>query len=508
MLRFIDNFLNKISMYRLVLYYLSGLLLIAIILSSLGLLPFKPLTLIYSIFFVTFLSWVVNTISAYIFKVPTNVESVYITSFILILIISPDKVLDFHYFAFLSWAAIWSQASKYVISLNKKHIFNPAAFAVALTGLAIGQAASWWVGTASMLPFVLIGGFLMVRKLQRFSLVLSYIIIAIIVILTINLINGQNIVYSLQKILTSSPLFFLGFVMLTEPLTTPPTRRLQILYGSLVGLLFAPQVHVGQLYSTPELALLVGNIFSYLVSPKKKFLLRLSEKIQIAPSIYNFVFQADAKINFRAGQYLEWTLNHKKPDRRGNRRYFTIASAPTEKEIIIGVKFYKPSSSFKESLQEMQLGDRILAGQLAGDFTLSKNPAEKSVFIAGGIGITPFRSIIKNLIDTDQKRNIVLFISNKTFEDIVYEEIFEQATKEIGIRVIYVLSDSNAIPKNWSGKNGFIDAGMICEAVPDFKERNFYISGPHAMVTSFKKVLQEIGVKKSNVKTDFFPGFV
>src|ERR1039458_3314614 len=160
MLSMIDNFLNKTTMYRLVLYYLLGLLLAALALSLIGILPYSPVGLLYSVFFITLLCWIVNMVSAWIFKVPTNVESVYITALILALIMTPIKTLDIAYFGFIAWAAVWSETSKYILAINRKHIFNPAAFAVALTAITINQSASWWVGTLWMLPFVIAGGIL------------------------------------------------------------------------------------------------------------------------------------------------------------------------------------------------------------------------------------------------------------------------------------------------------------------------------------------------------------
>lgn len=508
MLTYIDNFLNKTTMYRFVLYYLGGLLVVAFILSIIGILPYSPLSLAYSVFFVSLLSWIINSISASFFKIPTNVESVFITGLILVLIITPVKGFDLQYFGFLAWATILAQASKYVLATFRKHYFNPAALAVAITAIFLHQSASWWVGTAWMAPFVLIGGLLMIRKLRRFDLVFSFFVTAVITILTFTFAKGSPILPAISRIFLSTPILFFAFIMLTEPLTTPPTKKLQIIYGVLVGFLFAPQIHIGSVYSTPELALLIGNIYSYIVSPKKKLLLTLKQKVRLAPTVYNFVFSTDTTMKFTPGQYLEWTLEHHKPDNRGNRRYFTIASSPTEKEIIMGVKFYNPASSYKQSMLGMKTGTKILAGQLSGDFTLPKNPQEKSVFIAGGIGITPFRSMVKYLMDTKQKRDIVLMYSNKISEEVVYKDLFDQAAKQIGLKPVYTLTETKQIPPNWSGKVGMIDAKMIAEEVPDYQDRTFYISGPHGMVTAFEKTLSGMGIKKSRIKTDFFPGFV
>src|SRR5581483_7352248 len=219
-------------------------------------------------------------------------------------------------------------------AIHKKHLFNPAAVAMFITSLAINQSASWWVGTLAMLPFVLIGGVLVIRKQCQFAVVGLMVAVACITVGALSLLGGVgSLPLTIWKTIVESPLFFFASVMFTEPLTMPPTRRLQYVYATLVGILFAPQLHVGAFYTTPESALLMGNIFSYIVSPKVRRLLQLIEKRQLTPDTYNFAFAADRPFSFRPGQYMEWTLPHPHPDTRGNRRYFTLASSPTEPDI-------------------------------------------------------------------------------------------------------------------------------------------------------------------------------
>ncbi len=426
----------------------------------------------------------------------------------LALLIAPIAAsTDTTFFALATWASIWSMASKYIFAIGKKHLFNPAAFAIALTSIAINQSANWWVGTAWMLPFVLVGGLLLVRKIRRFDLVVSFFAVAMVSIVVSGIIRGVPLFRLVSTTLVETPIFFFAFVMLTEPLTTPPTKTLRLIYGAVVGLLFAPWVHVGSFYSTPEIALVLGNIFSYLVSPKAKFVMNLKEQITVADHTSDFLFEPSQELKYRPGQYMEWTLEHERPDRRGNRRYFTLASSPTEKDLRIGVKFYPDGSSFKHALSGMVSTDVIVGAQLAGDFVLPINVTKKLVFIAGGIGVTPFRSMIKYLVDRHEPRDIVLFYSNKTPADIAYRDVFDAAKDELGIKTIYALTDKATVPAGWTGKVGYVDAKMIAEEVPDFADREFFISGPHGMVTAFQKTLKGMGVPASRIKTDFFPGF-
>lgn len=502
---FIDNFLNKITIYRLTLFFLGFLCLWAVILSFLGQLPFLGPNFLFSIFFLVIFSWLINTLFAKMWHTTTNLESVYITSLILALIVTPIRSLtDLPFYFCLSISA---QASKYLLNIKRKHLFNPAAFAVVFSYLLFQRSASWWVGTEAMLPFVFLGGILLVRKLKREDLVLSFLAAVLLLILIFNLGRNSYGLAILARIILQSPLLFLAFIMLTEPQTSPPKKIARIFSGLLVGFFFVPYFHLGSFYPSPEMALLAGNIFSYLTSPKEKLILKLKEKRQLAPDIYDFVFSSEQKLNYLPGQYLEWTLDYQNPDSRGNRRYFTIASSPTEEDLRIGVKFNPQSSSFKKALLAMEKGSKITASQLAGDFTLPNDPKKKLVFIAGGIGITPFRSMIKYLLDTKQKKDIILFYSSKTAEEIVYQEIFQKAQDQLDLKVIYTLTEMENIPVGWKGKAGKIDGQMIKDNVLDFKDRLFYLSGPPLMVKAFEQILQEIGVTKKQIITDYFPGY-
>ena len=508
MFKSIDSFLDKTTMYRVVLYFLIFLVLVAIGLSSIGLLTYNPIAILFSVLFITTLCAILNVIFAWGFDAPANVESVYITALILSLIIDPiTSSTDPAFFSIAIWASVWAMASKYIFAVGKKHIFNPAAIAVTITALTINQSASWWVGTVVMAPFVLIGGLMIVRKIIRKDLVISFFIVATIATVYAGYSSIGGIFNDIWRLYGSTAIMFFAFVMLTEPLTTPPTRWLRVLYGSFVGFLFFPSLHIGSVYLTPELALVLGNLFSYLVSPKEKLMLTLQQKKLAANSTYDFIFSSDKNIDFEPGQYLEWTIPENGSDSRGNRRYFTIASSPTENTINMGIKFYPNPSSFKKNLANMKIGDKMVASQLAGDFTLPKNTKKKIVFIAGGIGVTPFRSMIKYLLDRKEKRDIVLFYLNKTMEDVAYKDIFDSAVSLLGIKVVYVFSDVPPADYGPNVKFGTLDSKMITSEVPDFKDRYFYISGPHGLVSAFEGNLQTLGVSKRRIISDFFPGF-
>lgn len=502
-MKYLDIFLDKITMYRLVLYYLIFLLFVSVIFSTLKILPYNPLSIIISTSLFLGISIITNYVFSKVFNAPTNVESVYITALILALIITPFRtIMDL---PLIFFASVLAMSSKYILALNKKHIFNPVAIAVALTALGFGGSATWWIGTISLLPFTLLG-LLIVRKIKRQDMMFYFFMGSIFTMLIFSLLQNHDPLNTLKQLLISSPIFFFAGVMLTEPLTTPPTKKLQSIYGLLVGVLFAPQFHIGTFYTTPETALILGNIFSYIVSPKYKLITTILQKIPLGPNMIDFLMPKD-NISYVPGQYMEWTLPHENSDSRGNRRYFTVASSPTEPLLRLGVKFYPNGSSFKKALAASNTQTKIVGAQLSGDFILPKNASQKLVFIAGGIGITPFRSMLKYLIDTHATRPIIMFYLNKSSDEIVYADILTEAHNQLGIKTVYALTDVTKVPVGWTGRTGRINAQMISEEVPDYMDRIFYLSGPHEMVTAYAKILADMKIPDNHIKIDFFPGF-
>ncbi len=500
----IDAILNHVTMYRLVLYYLLALMIIALGMGLATGSPVDPASFVFSTFLITGVCWLVNRLFALALRLPVNSESVYITTAILALIMSPVPYTDTRGMLGLALACAAAIASKFLLAFRGKHVFNPVAIGVFASGTALDQPATWWVGgNLTMLPAVLLIGLLVVRKVQRFTMFGVYALANLVVTLATSTPDMMG--ETLQQTLIYSPLLFAGMAMLTEPLTAPPAKWPSLVYGAITGILSSPSIHIGDFYFTPELAFLVGNVFAFVVSPKGRFKLTLLRIEELATGCFNYVFQPNRPIVFKAGQFLDWTMHVDKTDSRGNRRPFTIASAPTEDEVHLGVKFYRNPSAFKQSLLDMQPGDVIYGSQLAGEFTLPRNRDEKLAFIAGGIGVTPFRSMVQDMIDNRDDRSVIMFYGSNTVQEIAYADVFNRAERELGMKTVYAVAVTNESFSNMH--NGFVDSALIKREMPDYKERTFYLSGPRAMVLSFEKVLRELGVSRRRVKVDFFPGF-
>lgn len=507
-MKFIDSLLNKITMYKLTLYYLSFLIIVSVILSFFGILSYNPLDILVDAFIAIIVGFASNFFFAKIFKATTNIESVFITALILVLIVPVKFPINATFIALVSFVAM---ASKYLLTIDKRHIFNPAAVAVVAVSLFSPEHnATWWVGTLPMMPFVLTGGLLLTRKIQRESLVLNFFVAYLLIIGIDSIIRTDSlfsIVSAWQHSITGSALFFFMFIMLTEPLTSPATKKLQKYYGYIVALFYVtPQLRLITFAITPEMTLCIGNIFTYIINPNYRLSLMVKWKKQLSADTLEFAFDKNPDFKFIPGQFMEWTIPHKNADSRGNRRYFSIASSPTEQIIKILVKFYSPSSSYKKELFNITEGSKIIASQVSGDFTLPKNMQIPLVFIAGGVGIAPFISMIQYLIDNHITADIILIYSNKTANDILYKDVLDRA-RQNGIRVIYVLTDVNNLPIGWQGLSGHMNEETIRTQIPDFSKRRYYVSGPQLMVQNFESILLKAGVKKNKIKADFFPGY-
>jgi len=502
----IDKIIDQISMYRLLMYYLVALIVVAIFFSTVHVMHFNPVYIALSAVILVAVCWLINKILAAIFNAPINPESAILTGLILALIV-PPKPTGFSLLFLIAVAGL-AMASKYILTINNKHIFNPAAIAVVLTALGPKQSADWWIGTASMLPFVIVGGILITRKVRREQMVIIFLIATALATAFLPIAGGGNITVDLKNMVLNSAAFFLGFVMLTEPYTSPTTRNKQIYYAIIVGVILAPQFHIGSYYSTPEIALIIGNIYAYISGSKTKLFPTLQRKYKISGDSAEFAFAMDQPLEYQPGQYMEFTLPHAKIDKRGARRYFTLSSSPTENNLKIGVKFYEESSSYKSALLDIEKETPIVASNLAGDFVMPKDTKQKLVFIAGGIGITPFRSMVKYLIDVKERRDIILIYSANSEKDFAYKDILEEARHSLGLKVLYLVTGPLTGANKPFTVKGHLSGELIKHYVPDLKQRVFYISGTHSMVESLEESLLALGIKHSNIKIDFFPGYV
>lgn len=219
--------------------------------------------------------------------------------------------------------------------------------------------------------------------------------------------------------------------------------------------------------------------------------LRLIAKKNEAGDIKTFIFEPEKPIIWNAGQYLIYSLPHDNQDIRGKMRFFTISSPPFEKLPSITTRVMDKSSSFKNSLDKLKPGQTIEAKGPDGDFVI-ENPNGEYVFIAGGIGITPFISIIKQLDYEEKPINITLFYTSKN--NFVFKDVFDKISKKHKEFKVHYLNER-------------IDNNTLLEKVDNLKKYIFYVSGPDPMVDDLEELLKKLGVSEENLRLDYFSGY-
>jgi len=479
---FIDRLNDILTSYRLMLYFLLALAGWAILGSFFDKVPYSWHEIIVSGIWLVGICWMVNKLISKFLDIPANKESSLITGLILLLILPPPK--DAAGFAVLAAAAGSAIVSKYVITFRKSHIFNPAAFGALVAGDIFHKYPAWWVGTKFITPVVVIGGILILRKMKRFTMAGVFLATFMLyLIFGTSLGNDAHILW--QEIISTQVLFF-TVVMLTEPLTSPTKLNFCLLYAVMVGILYT----AAKLGFSPEEALLAGNLLTFIVARNRRYQIKFVRRVKEAEGIYSYIFTMPKDFRFRAGQYMEWTIAQNKTDARGNRRYLTIASSPTEPGLMFTIKHPQPASAFKQKLSQLKPGDTILASRLAGEFTLPDDVNKKVALLAGGIGVTPFRSMIKYIIDKDESRDLALVYSANSSDELSFRELFDGT----GLKTHYVTE-------------GRIDKSKIKSLLPDYKERTFYISGPYGFVNAVHSALLELGISGRQITTDYFPGY-
>ncbi len=485
LLRYMRELVDSVTMYRLTFYGLAGISTISVLFGAIGRIPYSAGSQLLSLIAILGAAYIANRTLSIIKNVPINSESWLITSLILFLILPP--VRSAQDVGLLMLTAIIAMASKFILVYRRKNIFNPAA-----VGAAILVPATWWVGSSVLLPFTALFAAMLLLKLRLFRLFFAFALVALAASGAMAMAENIPINEAILVGIVSGPLIFLGSVMLTEPSTLPPTHGKRLVYGALVGLLFALHPRLAGITLSPEVALLIGNLFAFAVGSRYRLKMKLIDKRQLSPTTYEFVFSPERPFTYKPGQYMEWTLPHRGTDIRGNRRSFSLASSPTETSVRIGVKIPTPSSSYKQALLQLKPGQSLYASHVVGDFTLPQNLSVKYVFIAGGIGVTPFRSIIKYLLDShpEHLKNIIVVYITHDAEKAAYLDILREAGQH-GLE--HIPADST------------ITAAQFSTLIPDLTQRTAYISGPSTMVEHYKTIMKQAGVGK--IQTDHFSGY-
>ncbi|MBI2656687.1 xylene monooxygenase [Candidatus Woesearchaeota archaeon] len=207
------------------------------------------------------------------------------------------------------------------------------------------------------------------------------------------------------------------------------------------------------------------------------------------------------RLDYKPGQYMmiEFDVID---EENGSTRPLSIASSPTEDFLLFSTKISQ--SLFKQRFNSLKAGDKVKLKGPMGIFTL-KEDAKEAVLLGGGIGITPFRDMVKYCCDKKLKIKLTLLYSNRTPADIVYKDewaVFEEENPNL--KVVHTITESTA---GWLGRTGRVNEAMIKEFCSDLDNSLFYICGPPGMVEGLSNLLKTMNVPQSNVKIEKFAGY-
>ncbi|MGF6823204.1 ferredoxin-NADP reductase [Microbacterium sp. ZKA21] len=509
--------LGSLSMYRLVLTALATLAVIALVLSSLGVIVSPgPLEILVAFVVLTAVISAMDAAAQRILRLPWRVESSLVTALILLFVLrpgyEPQVILG------LALAGALASLSKYVIAWRGRHIFNPAAFGAAVVSIVgsfgafewLGTASSWWIGTPSMALPVAVLGLIVLWRTEKVRVVLVFVLIAVATAVVRQFIQAQqfgipvDLASALSFAVLQTPFLFLGAFMLSEPLTLPPRRWQQFWVAGVVGVLAGWPVSVAGLFTLgQERALLIGNLLAFAFALRGSVRLTLRAREFITPTVQELTFEARGKLRFLAGQYLELDVPHHRPDARGTRREFSIVSAPADLPTLrIAYKNgdQKHPSSYKLALAAAEPGATLAVTGTWGDFLLPRGDAPV-LMVAAGIGVTPFVSQLRQLQLTGQQRDVVLVYVASDASELA----FRDELAATGARVIVFTRDEPVgLPEHWSWARGVrLDAEHLERVVGDLAARHAFISGPPRLIADLAPALH----KARSLTTDAFAGY-
>jgi len=234
---------------------------------------------------------------------------------------------------------------------------------------------------------------------------------------------------------------------------------------------------------------------------------RLKNPQQVAEGTNAYYFDKPAGFEFAGGQSIDLTLiDPPETDGEGNTRSFSIASAPHEPWIMVATR--QRDTAFKRVLRSMPHGSELKMEGPFGSMTLHRKTTRPAVILAGGIGITPFRSMLLQATAAGTGHRLILFYSNRRPEDAPFlEELQELAHRNLNFTLIPTMTDMSKSSVPWTGERGHFKKEMLMKFVGDPGAPIYYTAGPPALVAAVKEMLSEAGVDGEEINSEDFVGY-
>lgn len=240
----------------------------------------------------------------------------------------------------------------------------------------------------------------------------------------------------------------------------------------------------------------------------KPFFLEFLKKDKLTSDCYTFYFKRTPESpEFTPGQYFEMKLNIKNPDERGDAHVFTLSSSPTDREFYtITTRIIQ--STFKLRLAEIQPGERVQFDGPWNDLNFDENDTSPHVFLAGGIGITPYHSIVKYAMEKNLATQMILLVSWKNRSEMIFDEFFREVNNHMeNFTYVPTLTDEQLGPSEWDGEIGRITGEMLRKYITEINVSKYYFSGPPSMVTALKETVKDMGVPNEKIISEEFEGY-
>ena len=234
----------------------------------------------------------------------------------------------------------------------------------------------------------------------------------------------------------------------------------------------------------------------------------LRKREVVARDTVAFTLDKPPGFTFKAGQAIDVSLiDPPEMDAKGPRRAFSIVSAPHEDHLVLATR--TRDSAFKRVLGEMPIGGRVQVEGPFGSLTLHGNRSRPAIFLAGGIGITPFMSILRDAAHQRLPQAITLLYSNRRTEDAAFLHELRQLERDVrgSFTLLATMTDPPGAGQEWRGRTGMIDAELIRSVIVSPSRPIFYVVGPPAMVAGMRQLLNGMGIDDDDIRSEDFSGY-
>lgn len=238
-----------------------------------------------------------------------------------------------------------------------------------------------------------------------------------------------------------------------------------------------------------------------------QYQVKLKDRFTVADRTMAFQFEKPPGFTFRPGQWIDLTLlNPSETDAEGNSRTLSLASAPHENFLLVATRLR--DTAFKRELPRLPLGAEVRIEGPSGSLTLHNNATRAAIFIVGGIGITPVRSILLRAAHDRLPHRLLVFYSNRRPEDAAFlEELTALQKENPNYRLIPVMTAATGFTNTWTGEKGHVTQKLLAKHQGEAVSPIYYVVGPPGMVNGVHEMLNQNGVDDDNIRMEDFGGY-